>query len=268
MEIGPPVNDLSKILGEGVENKGLVDADQSAFPQFPGTDRQQQSELLGTVTDSGFKFPEADGFDRFGFKDSAEENPIDTLNQKAGFGFNPERDLNLPTGDELSKPGTDGVSKGGKSSDKEIIGMQQAQINQLRQELETLKAQMAKLLNDQAEAKAQAQVDKQTGNTPAKDPNPGDAPDNSSGGGPFDPLVNNLGSPMRINKPYVDPVLEDNAGASDVLIQTDQAVDPNPAADEEEGGAKRAILSSTDAVTDPNPDVGSLLNRLNGLNNE
>jgi hypothetical protein len=280
IEISPPVNNLSKILGEGVENKTLVEADQSAFPQFPAD--QPRQEHLGTSFEN-FKFPDTEGNDRFGFGNPEEEDPIATLDQKSGLAFDPERDLNLPTGDVVSKDGksssTDKTSQLQKQNDslkkqndslQQQVGSQQAQINSLEGQVYLLKSQMEQLLKERAEAKAQAQANKevnqQTGNTPAKDPNP-DAPDNSPGG-PFDPLVNNFGSPLRINKPYVDPVLEDTFGASDVLIQTNQAVDPNPDADSEEGGAKRAILSTTDAVTDPNPDVGSLLNNLNNFDNE
>jgi hypothetical protein len=63
----------------------------------------------------------------------------------------------------------------------------------------------------------------------------------------------------QVFDPAVDPRLEEAYGPSGVLKQRDQAVDPGPDSDPvDEGGARRAILSTTDAVTDPLPDLAGL----------
>jgi hypothetical protein len=49
------------------------------------------------------------------------------------------------------------------------------------------------------------------------------------------------------------------------MKQRGQAVDPNPDADPDEGGARKAILSTSDAVTDPVPDLDATLRTLNSL---
>ena len=86
-----------------------------------------------------------------------------------------------------------------------------------------------------------------------KTPNPD--PVDNSGGGPNDPLINNLGSNRRIRQPFVDPTREQRFGPSSVPKVRNQAVDPNPDVDPNNGAAVKAIRSTSDAATDPSPDA-------------
>jgi hypothetical protein len=70
---------------------------------------------------------------------------------------------------------------------------------------------------------------------------------------------------MKIREPFVDPQLEEQFGPSGVLKQRNQAVDPNPDVDPNEGAARRTIISTSDAVTDPTPDLNASLEKLNNL---
>jgi hypothetical protein len=271
--VSPPPNDLSRAFGDQkkAELKGIVEADQAVLPQSVDENQQkgQQQEHYGTSSSStpNPKLP-----DRFGLGNPTEPDLIDELNRRAGWGFNPARDLKISPDDALSTSTKDPLGKFSSPSChddqkvkdenqklKDTIAGLEAQhaFDVTQQAIRDLDARNKEVerLNEKAMQHAKEAQEK------AKNPNP-DAPDNSSGG-PFNPLINNLGSPMRIRQPYIDPKLEEQFGPSGVLKQRNQAVDPNPDSDPNEGGAKRTILSTSDAVTDPTPDLNASLEKLN-----
>jgi hypothetical protein len=281
----PPPNDLSRALGEGkqAQLKDIVTANEQAAPQFGDLGTSQNKEHYGTNIGS---IPSLDHPNRFGFDDNSQnEDLIGELNRRAGFGFDPHRDLRISPDDAASSIPNNTITRGinppedknpirGNQSQADIIKQQQDEIKQLKSERDSyyslwMQSQIDKAYNeakqesDRLTKKAQDIAEKAT--NAAKNPNP-DAPDNS-GGGPFDPLINNLGSSMRVRNPFVDPTLEQEFGPSGVMKGRDQAVDPNPDADPNEGAARKAILSTSDAVTDPNPDLNSPQEKLNGLKN-
>jgi hypothetical protein len=263
--VPPPTTEAAKKLG--AELKDIVEANEHAAPlqQF-GNDEDQQTRQKEHYGTEAFSVPDLDKPDRFGFgKDPNEEDPITQLNDRAGFGFNPQRDLRVDPQDAASKPAAG--QKPSKSDSKAAGDSRDAMIAYLQMQLTLaqLDAQQREIerLNQKAMDAVKAELDKLKNPDKAKNPNP-DAPDNSSGG-PLDPLINNLGSSRRIQPPYVDPTGEEQFGSSGVMKQRGQAVDPNPDADPNEGAARKAILSTSDAVTDPVPDLGAMLRTLSNL---
>jgi hypothetical protein len=95
---------------------------------------------------------------------------------------------------------------------------------------------------------------------PPPDPASNPGPDGAVGTwvpkhGPADPYSDRMRRP-HVPRPLADPRVEENE-PSLVMKGRDQAVDPNPDADPDQGGSARSILSTADAVTDPLPDIDS-----------
>jgi|GEM_PF-3265340 len=280
-ESTPPPNDITKLTQKinTADLKGVVQANQSANPTLNPQSGSRQ-EHYGT-SGSLFNGP-ADRPNRFGVDLNPENDDLkQQLNQRTGLGFDPNRDLKTPDGDALSISTKDplGISKPSNSDNAQIKQLQEENkrlkdqndsgfqamiaLQNLQRAWDQLDKQNAYIEQKSKEADAMVKAAVEKAENAKKNPNP-DAPDNS-GGGPWDPLVNNLGSPMKIRQPFVDPQTEEQFGPSGVMKGRDQAVDPNPDADPNEGGAQRAILSSSDAVTDPTPDLDALLQNLNKL---
>jgi hypothetical protein len=231
--------------------KDIVQANQAANPHLPGTGTTTsgQTEQYGT---SGYTSPSLNRPDRFpGLTDPESQNPFDVLNQRTGWGFNPDRDLNLPPGEAASKP----------SQEKKLLDSALKVIDQQQKEIDRLNAQNKELQekNDWLNKVVSDLVNeiKRLRSDPKKNPNPD--PVDNSGGGPNDPLINNLGSDRRIRQPFVDPSGEQEFGPSGVMKGRDQATDPNPETDPNTGAAMKLIRSTSDAVTDPIPALNAAL---------
>jgi hypothetical protein len=220
-------------------------------------------EWYGT---SSFTHPHIDEPDRFGFQPPSEQNPIDVINERAGWGFNPQRDLQISPEDAASA-----VAKGSHRSSAPV---EEGPIEDpMKQKEPTCEPQ------PRTDPRGATMIDTdhcyESQQPPAKpeepnqclpeirgprwtrlkllNPNP-EAPDNS-GGGPNDPLINNLGSDRRIRQPFVDPSGEQQFGPSGVMKARGQATDPNPDTDPNTGAALRSIRNTSDAVTDPGPTL-------------
>ncbi len=232
--------------------KDIVNANEHAN-RLPGssTNSNVNGERYGT---SSFGHPHIDSPDRFGLgKDPSERNPIDVINQRAGWGFNPQRDLRVNPGDAASKPGESKQIRELKKENEDL----KKEVNDLKKEIKDIKNEVKGLefrtSNNEIDISA---IFKKLGDW-LKNPNP-DAPDNSSGG-PNDPLINNLGSNRRIRQPFVDPTGEQQFGPSGVMRARGQATDPNPDVDPNTGAAMKLIRSTSDAVTDPMPAINAAL---------
>jgi hypothetical protein len=219
-----------------------VNANEHAT-RLPGTSTNTNgnTEKYGT---SGFEPPHVDQPDRFGFgSDPLDQNPIDVINERAGLGFNPQRDLRGQPGDDASLTPVIAKDTGQRSGrpaeapSPERVFVNQ-QIDQARKE------------GRQEDVEGWQRI-----RNMLKNPNP-DAPDNSGGDST---LVNNLGSTRRIRSPFVDPVNEQQFGPSGVMKGRDQATDPNPETDPNTGAAMKLIRSTSDAVTDPIPALNAAL---------
>ena len=263
-----PPNDITKALGQNTAQlKNIVQAGEAANPTL--NPQGQSQERYGTSSNSFFNFPQ--DHDRFGFGNPEDTDLKQQLDQRTGLAFDPNRDLNIPDGGAFSSTLKDPLKGGGFRGDEGAVGRlgsDNSDTKSLQDENKSLKQEndyLRAMLAQQQMQRAMDQLDQQNAKMDqktkevdelvrkaveaAKNPNP-DAPDNSSGG-PMNPLINNLGSPMKIRDPFVDPVDEQEFGPSDVMMGRDQAVDPNPDADPNIGAAQKSILSTSDAVTDP-----------------
>ncbi len=256
----------------------IVKANQNVIAQ-PGTESKYgPPEHIGTTGSPSFK-PKTQ--DRFGI-DKPEQDPLQTLRDRTGQSFDPAHDLRINPGDAASKSPSiqDQLNalKDKSDAQQKQIDAQQKQIDSQQKQIDGLSGIVSTLLGKQAvndfmnalraqeaaERKANEALSKiPKPRTKAENPNP-QAPDNSSGG-PNDPLINNLRSARRIRPPYVDPVVEEPIGASGALKGRDQAVDPVPDADKNDGGGRRQIRTTSDAVTDPSPVLALNYSRLANL---
>jgi len=234
---------------------------------LPATDTPAANkEQYGT---SSFTDPHVDGPDRFGFQDPSEQNPIDVINQRAGWGFNPQRDLQISPKDAAS-----GASKG---SHRYPLHLDESPIEgpiECEPEPRTDPRGATMMDTDHCYESQQPPAPPEEPNQSVQpeyrggrgtwgrlhslDPNPSpDALDDSSGG-PNYPLINNLGSDLRIRQPFVDPSGEQQFGPSGVMKGRGQATDPNPIEDPNTGAALRSIRNTSDAVTDPGPMLNAM----------
>jgi hypothetical protein len=231
---------------------------------LPTDTPEANKEQYGT---SSFTLPHVDGPDRFGFQDPSEQNPIDIINQRAGWGFNPQRDLQVSPEDAASSaikgshrgspPPEEGPIEDPTKPKEPKCDPQPRTDPRGATMIDTdhcLQSQQPPPPPEEPNQSVQPEYQGgrgRFGRLRCFDPNP-EAPDNS-GGGPNDPLINNLRSDRRIRQPFVDPSGEQQFGPSGVMKGRGQATDPNPIEDPNTGAALRSIRNTSDAVTDPGP---------------